>query len=318
MSSSLHFTPQRIVIASRESLLAMWQAKFIRQQLIQLYPQTEVDILGMTTRGDQILDKSLSKVGGKGLFIKELEQALEERRADIAVHSMKDMPMNVPEGFELAAITEREDPRDAFVSNHYQSLEELPSGSVVGTSSLRRESQLRARFPHLEVEPLRGNVQTRLRKLDDGQYAAIILAAAGLKRLGLSVRITALLSPEQSLPAVGQGALGIECREDRPDLVALLQPLHHQKTAYCVKAERAMSRVLGGSCQIPLGAFGEIVGDTLKLRGFVASPDGKQMVSTELNGEPEKGEALGKTMAQNLIAQGADKILAEIVPAGGW
>jgi len=318
MSSSLNFIPQRIVIASRESLLAMWQAKFIRQQLMQLYPQTEVDILGMTTKGDQILDKSLSKIGGKGLFIKELEQALEENRADIAVHSMKDMPMNVPEGFELAAITEREDPRDAFVSNHYQRLEALPSGSVVGTSSLRRESQLRAQFPHLQVKPLRGNVQTRLRKLDEEQYAAIILAAAGLKRLGLSERITALLSPEQSLPAVGQGALGIECRQDRPDLIALLQPLHHQQTAYCVKAERAMSRVLGGSCQIPLGAFGEILGDTLKLRGFVASPDGRQMVSTTLTGAPEKGESLGKEMAQNLIVQGADKILAEIIPASGW
>jgi hydroxymethylbilane synthase len=318
MSSSQNFIPQRIVIASRESLLAMWQAKFIRQQLIQLYPQTEVDILGMTTKGDQILDKSLSKIGGKGLFIKELEQALEENRADIAVHSMKDMPMNVPDGFELATITEREDPRDAFVSNHYQNLEALPTGSVVGTSSLRRESQLRAQFPHLQVKPLRGNVQTRLRRLDEGQYAAIILAAAGLKRLGLSERITALLSPEQSLPAVGQGALGIECREDRPDLVALLQPLHHQHTAYCVKAERAMSRVLGGSCQIPLGAFGEILGDTLKLRGFVASPDGSQMVSATLTGVPEEGEALGKEMAQNLIAQGADKILAEIAPASGW
>ena len=318
MSSSLHCIPQRIVIASRESLLAMWQAKFIRQQLIQLYPQTEVDILGVTTKGDQILDKSLSKIGGKGLFIKELEQALEERRADIAVHSMKDMPMNVPDGFELAAITEREDPRDAFVSNHYRSLEALPSGSVVGTSSLRRESQLRAQFPHLEVKPLRGNVQTRLRKLDEGQYAAIILAAAGLKRLELSARITALLSTEQSLPAVGQGALGIECRKDRLDLFALFQPQHHQRTAYCVKAERAMSRVLGGSCQIPLGAFGEIVGNTLQLRGFVASPDGRQMVSTELNGAPEEGEELRKAMAQNLIAQGADKILAEIVPAGGW
>jgi len=318
MSSSQNFIPQRIVIASRESLLAMWQAKFIRQQLMQLYPQTEVDILGMTTKGDQILDQSLSKIGGKGLFIKELEQALEENRADIAVHSMKDMPMNVPDGFELAVITEREDPRDAFVSNHYQHLEALPPGSVVGTSSLRRESQLRAQFPHLQVKPLRGNVQTRLRKLDEGQYAAIILAAAGLKRLGLSERITALLSPEQSLPAVGQGALGIECREDRPDLVALLQPLHHQQTAYCVKAERAMSRVLGGSCQIPLGAFGEIAGDTLKLRGFVASPDGQRMVSATLTGTPEKGEALGKEMAQNLIAQGADKILADIVPASGW
>ncbi|HBV20480.1 MAG TPA: hydroxymethylbilane synthase [Nitrosomonas sp.] len=317
MSNSFHI-PESIIIASRESLLAMWQAKFIRQRLIQLYPQTEVSILGMTTQGDQILDKSLSKIGGKGLFIKELEQALEDGRADIAVHSMKDMPMNVPEGFALAAITEREDPRDAFVSNQYKNLEELPTGSVVGTSSLRRESQLRAQFPHLNVKPLRGNVQTRLRKLDEGQYAAIILAAAGLKRLELSDRITALLSPEQSLPAVGQGALGIECREDRFDLVGLLQPLHHQETACCVKAERAMSRVLGGSCQIPLGAFAEIANDQLKLRGFVASPDGKQIVSNELNGKPETGEDMGKSMAQNLIAQGADKILAAIVAEHGW
>lgn len=318
MTNPHHSIPQKIIIASRESILAMWQAKFIRQQLIQLYPQTDVSILGMTTKGDQILDKSLSKIGGKGLFIKELEQALEEKRADIAVHSMKDMPMNVPEGFELAVITEREDPRDAFVSNRYNNLEELPAGSIVGTSSLRRESQLRAQFPHLEVHPLRGNVQTRLRKLDEGQYAAIILAAAGLKRLELSERITALLSPEQSLPAVGQGALGIECRADRPDLIEMLRPLHHQKTAYCVKAERAMSRVLGGSCQIPLGAFGEIVDETLKLRGFVSSPDGKQMVSTELTGKPEEGETMGKTMAHHLIAQGADKILAAIVPTNGW
>lgn len=317
MSDSLHI-PQRIIIASRESLLAMWQAQFIRQHLTQLYPQTDVSILGMTTRGDQILDKSLSKIGGKGLFIKELEQALEEGRADIAVHSMKDMPMNVPEGFALAAITEREDPRDAFVSNQYKNLDELPANSIVGTSSLRRESQLRAHYPHLIVKPLRGNVQTRLRKLDEGQYSAIILAAAGLKRLELSDRIAALLNPDQSLPAVGQGALGIECRENRHDLVALLQPLHHQKTAYCVKAERAMSRVLGGSCQIPLGAYAEINNSQLKLRGFVASPDGKQIVHSELNGEPESGEDLGKNMAQNLIAQGADKILAKIVPAQGW
>ncbi|WP_090658471.1 hydroxymethylbilane synthase [Nitrosomonas marina] len=317
MSSSFSI-PKRITIASRESLLAMWQAKHIRQCLNQLYPQTEVNILGMTTKGDQILDKSLSKIGGKGLFIKELEQALEDGRADIAVHSMKDMPMNVPEGFILAAITEREDPRDAFVSNQYENLEELPSGSIVGTSSLRRESQLRAQFPHLNVNPLRGNVQTRLRKLDEGQYAAIILAAAGLKRLELSDRITALLNPEQSLPAVGQGALGIECRHDRPDLVALLQPLHHQKTAYCVKAERAMSRVLGGSCQIPLGAFAEIENNQLKLRGFVASPDGTQFVRDTVSGNLESGEDMGKNMAQNLIAQGADKILAAIETQHSW
>ncbi len=318
MPNSLITPPKKIIIASRESLLAMWQAKFIQQRLYELYPQTEINILGMTTRGDQILDQSLSKIGGKGLFIKELEQALADGRADIAVHSMKDLPMNVPEGFTLATITEREDPRDAFVSTQFANLEALPENSIVGTSSLRRESQLRAQFAHLQVKPLRGNVQTRLRKLDEGQYAAIILAAAGLKRLELSERITALLSPEQSLPAVGQGALGIECRADRPDLVALLQPLHHQETAYCVEAERAMSRVLGGSCQIPLGAFAEIQGENLHLRGFVASPDGLRMVSETLNGKPETGEAMGQQLAKNLIAQGADEILAALVPEQGW
>lgn len=317
MPNSL-LSPQKIVIASRESLLAMWQAKFIQKCLGELYPQTEISILGMTTRGDQILDQSLSKIGGKGLFIKELEQALEDGRADIAVHSMKDMPMNVPEGFKLAAITEREDPRDAFVSNQYTSLQELPEGSIVGTSSLRRESQLRAQFPHLKVQPLRGNVQTRLRKLDEGQYAAIILAAAGLKRLELSDRITALLDPEQSLPAVGQGALGIECRADRDDLVELLRPLHHMETAYCVEAERSMSRVLGGSCQVPLGAFAEIVDGTLQLRGFVAQPDGTRIVSDALNGKPEAGIKMGQQLAEKLIKQGADKILASLVPAEGW
>ena len=317
MPNSL-LSPQKIVIASRESLLAMWQAKFIQKCLGELYPQTEISILGMTTRGDQILDQSLSKIGGKGLFIKELEQALEDGRADIAVHSMKDMPMNVPEGFKLAAITEREDPRDAFVSNQYTSLQELPEGSIVGTSSLRRESQLRAQFPHLKVQPLRGNVQTRLRKLDEGQYAAIILAAAGLKRLELSDRITALLDPEQSLPAVGQGALGIECRADRDDLVELLRPLHHMETAYCVEAERSMSRVLGGSCQVPLGAFAEIVDGMLQLRGFVAQPDGTRIVSDALNGKPETGIKMGQELAEKLIKQGADVILASLVPAEGW
>lgn len=310
--------PKKIVIASRESLLAMWQAKFIQKCLSELYPQTEISILGMTTRGDQILDQSLSKIGGKGLFIKELEQALEDGRADIAVHSMKDMPMNVPAGFKLAAITKREDPRDAFVSNHYASLDVLPAGSVVGTSSLRRESQLRAHFPQLQVQPLRGNVQTRLRKLDEDRYAAIILAAAGLKRLELSNRITALLNPEQSLPAVGQGALGIECRADRLDLVKLMQPLHHQETAYCVEAERSVSRVLGGSCQVPLGAFAEINNNKLQLRGFVAQPDGKRIVSGALDGEPETGVAMGQQLAQKLIKQGADKILAALVSAEGW
>lgn len=312
MSSSL-VTPQKIIIASRESLLAMWQAKFIQHQLSELYPQTEISILGMTTQGDQILDKTLSKIGGKGLFIKELEEALADSRADIAVHSMKDMPMNIPDGFMLAAITEREDPRDAFVSNQYTSLDTLPSGSIVGTSSLRRESQLRAHFPHLIVQPLRGNVQTRLRKLDEGQYAAIILAAAGLKRLELADRITMLLSPELSLPAVGQGALGIECRADRPDLAQLMQPLHHFKTAQCVEAERAMSRLLGGSCQVPLGGFAEINNNILRLRGFVATPDGKHIISEEASGQPETGQKMGEQLAQNLKQKGADEILANLL-----
>ena len=301
--------PKKIVIASRESALALWQAEFIKRWLIELYPQSEISILGMTTRGDQILNISLSKIGGKGLFIKELEQAMAEGRADIAVHSMKDLPMNMPPGFALAAIAEREDPRDAFVSNHYKSLDALPAGSVVGTSSLRRESQLRARFPYLQVQPLRGNVQTRLRKLDEGQYAAIILAAAGLKRLGLADRITTVLSPELSLPAVGQGALGIECLSERTDLIELMKPLHHIKTGQCVESERAMSRELGGSCQVPLGGFAEIIEGELVLRGFVASPDGSRMLSAQLNGNPAAGETMGIRLAKDLKAQGADEIL---------
>jgi hydroxymethylbilane synthase len=302
-------TPTKIVIATRESALALWQANFIRERLTKLYPQTEFNIFGMTTRGDQILDVSLSKIGGKGLFIKELEQALEDGRADIAVHSMKDVPMDMPEGFALAAIVEREDPRDAFISNQYDKLDALPSGSVVGTSSLRRESQLRARFPHLQVQPLRGNVQTRLRKLDEGQFAAIILAAAGLKRLGLADRITALLSPELSLPAVGQGALGIECRADRTDLIKLMEPLHHVRTAQCVEAERAMSRALGGSCEVPLGGFAEIDEGVLRLRGFVASQDGTRMISAELTGNPDAGAVIGAQLAKNLKIKGAEAIL---------
>ena len=306
--------PAKVVIATRESLLALWQADFIRARLSELYPQTEFSILGMTTRGDQILDMSLSKIGGKGLFIKELEQALEEGRADIAVHSMKDVPMDMPDGFSLAAIHEREDPRDAFVSNEYRSLDALPAGSLVGTSSLRRESQLRALYPRLEVRPLRGNVQTRLRKLDEGQFAAIILAAAGLKRLGLENRITALLDAEISLPAVGQGALGIECRTDRPDLICLVQPLHHLETAQCVEAERSMSRALGGSCQVPLGGFAEIIAGILRLRGFVGSQDGKCRISDELRGEPELGAAIGSQLARNLKVRGAEEILAALGP----
>jgi hydroxymethylbilane synthase len=301
-----------LVIASRESALAMWQAEHIRDRLHALYPQTEVTILGMTTQGDQILDVSLSKIGGKGLFVKELETALEDGRADFAVHSLKDVPMHMPEGFSLTTICEREEPHDAFVSNQYETLAALPAGSVVGTSSLRRESQLRASFPHLNIEPLRGNVQTRLRKLDEGQYAAIILAAAGLQRLGLGARIRNVISSEDSLPAVGQGALGIECRSDRADVMAMLQPLHHADTAACVLAERAMSRVLGGSCQVPLGGFAEIRDGKLRMRGFVATPDGKRMLRAELNGEIADPETLGKRIADALLAQGADEILAAL------
>jgi hydroxymethylbilane synthase len=312
MSKTNHPGPARLVIASRESALAMWQAEHIRDRLRALYPQTEVSILGMTTQGDQILDVTLSKIGGKGLFVKELETALEDGRADLAVHSLKDVPMNLPEGYVLAVIGEREDPHDAFVSNKFDNLAALPAGSAVGTSSLRRESQLRARFPHLDIRPLRGNVQTRLRKLDEGQYSAIILAAAGLKRLGLGSRIRALISSEDSLPAVGQGALGIECRADRADVIALLQPLHHPDTAACVLAERALSRALAGSCQVPLGGFAEVKNGKLRMRGFVASPDGKRMTSSELTGEIANPEALGNKVADALRAQGADEILAAL------
>lgn len=312
MSQTASTVPSRLVIASRESALAMWQAEHIRDRLRALYPQTEVSILGMTTQGDQILDVTLSKIGGKGLFVKELETALEDGRADLAVHSLKDVPMNMPEGFVLATIGEREDPHDAFVSNTYANLGELPPGSVVGTSSLRRESQLRARFPHLVIEPLRGNVQTRLRKLDEGKYAAIILAAAGLKRLGLGARIRNILSSEDSLPAVGQGALGIECRADRADVIAALQPLHHPATAACVLAERAMSRRLAGSCQVPLGGYAEVRDGRLHLRGFVATPDGRRMLRAEATGDLAAPEALGDLIADDLLAQGAGEILAAL------
>jgi hydroxymethylbilane synthase len=304
--------PGRVVIASRESALAMWQAQHIQSRLAALYPRIEISILGMTTEGDRRLGTSLSKIGGKGLFVKELEDALAQGRADIAVHSVKDVPMTLPPGFALAAITERADPRDALVSNHYRSLGALPAGGRVGTSSLRRESQLRARYPQLVIEPLRGNVQTRLRKLDEGQYDAIILAAAGLKRLGLEQRITALLTPEESLPAVGQGALGIECRAGREDLIRLLAPLNHRATALCVVAERALSRALAGSCNVPLGGFAEISGENLRLRGFVGSPDGKRLASAELEGAAAEAEALGTALAEKLKAQGAAAILAAL------
>ncbi len=308
--------PTKLVIASRESRLAMWQAEYVRAALQKYYPACDVSILGMTTRGDQILDRSLAKVGGKGLFVKELEVALAEGRADLAVHSLKDVPMELPPGFALSAILEREDPRDAFVSNHYADLAALPAGAVVGTSSLRREASLRARFPHLVIQPLRGNLDTRLSKLDRGDYAAIILAAAGLKRLGLSERIRAVIAPETSLPAAGQGALGIEIRSDRPDVQAWLAPLHHTPTALAVTAERAVSRRLGGSCQVPLAAFAQWTdAGALRLRAFVASPDGRRKLAAEGETAPAtlaEADALGASVAQQMLDGGAHDILATL------
>ncbi len=305
-------TPKKLVIASRESLLAMWQAKHIQARLQTLYPSCDVQILGMTTMGDQILDKPLANIGGKGLFIKELENALLDSSADLAVHSMKDVPMNMPDGFALVATCDRENPLDAFVSNNYDSLANLPNGSIVGTSSLRRQSQIQSRFPHLKIESLRGNVQTRLRKLDEGQYAAIILAAAGLIRLELSNRIRAFIAAEDSIPAVGQGALGIEIKADRSDLVDILAPLNHQDTAQCVEAERGFSRALAGSCTVPLGAHATKQGNTISLIGFVASVDGKKMLRESMSGDANNAEAIGKALAAKLVSLGADKILAEL------
>ncbi len=304
--------PDSIVIASRASALALWQAQSIRRQLELLYPQTRIEILGMTTLGDRILDRTLDKIGGKGLFVKELEEALAAGSADIAVHSMKDVPMVLPPGFEIAAIAERGDPRDAFVATRYRGLEQLPAGSRIGTSSLRRESQVRARFSHLEVVPLRGNVQTRLKKLDAGDYAAIILAAAGLKRLGLADRITAILPPDECLPAPGQGALGVECRSGRADMMAMMQPLNHTATAACVRAERAVSRALSGNCQLPLAAFAQPEGNLLRLRGFVASRDGTQIARAEITGDASDPEALGAQLAAALRRLGAGEILAAL------
>ena len=304
--------PDRIVIASRKSRLALWQSGHVRDLLVRLRPRVRVDILPLSTRGDEILDRSLAKIGGKGLFVKELEAALEDGRADIAVHSAKDVPVALPAGFELAAILAREDPRDAFVSNAHAGFAELPRGAIVGTSSLRREAQLRSRYPGLDVRPLRGNVETRLAKLDRGDYAAIVLAVAGLKRLGLGARVRAVIDPEVSLPAVGQGALAIECRVGRGDVSELLAPLHDQATAACVHAERAVSRALGGSCQVPLGAYGEIAGGVLRLRGVVASPDGTRVVRGEVRGDPQAPEAAGEALAAELGSRGAAEILAAL------
>lgn len=304
--------PQKLVIASRESRLALWQAEHVRAALQQLYPQCAVSVLGLTTRGDQILDRTLSKVGGKGLFVKELEQALLDGRADLAVHSMKDVPADLPPEFELAVTMKREDPRDAFVSNTYASLAEMPVGSIVGTSSLRREAQIRKRYPQLVIAPLRGNLDTRLRKLDAGEYGAIVLAAAGLKRLGLAERIRNVLTPTESLPAAGQGALAIEIAAGRADMRAWLAPLADGETTACVLAERTVSRELGGSCTVPLAAYGVIEAGQLRLRACIAQVNGEGMLETELTGKPEDAAELGRRAADELRKGGAEAIIAAL------
>lgn len=299
-------------IATRQSPLALWQANFVKSALEQRFPELSVELVTMVTKGDIILDTPLAKIGGKGLFVKELELALLEGRADLAVHSMKDVPMEFPEGLGLAAICEREDPRDAFVSNKYASLAELPKGAVVGTSSLRRQCQLMAAYPDLTVKSLRGNVGTRLAKLDNGEYDAIILASAGLIRLGLSERIRNFISTDQSLPAAGQGAVGIETRLNDERVLAYVKALNHQPTAYCVMAERAMNRHLQGGCQVPIGGFAELHNGELHLRALVGALDGSEIIRASGQATAENAEALGIEIAEKLLKQGADKILQAV------
>ena len=303
---------KKITIASRESPLAMWQAEHIKTQLNLLYPDLTIQIKGFKTQGDIILDKSLATIGGKGLFIKELEQALLNKDADLAVHSMKDLPMNIMEDFQLAAITKREDPRDAFISELYNSFDDLPAGSVVGTSSLRRQSQIKAKYPHLEIRPLRGNLQTRLNKLKKGDYAAIVLAAAGLIRLGLKDKITMFLETNISIPAVGQGALGIEILSGNEELHTLIKPLNDDNSARCVLAERMVSRSLAGSCTVPLGAYAFIEKESLIINGFVATPDGNHFIHAETKGDKAQFYSLGESLSQLLIDQGAKELLSEL------
>jgi len=287
----------------------MWQAEHVAAELKKAHPGLQVEVLGMSTQGDKILDTPLAKIGGKGLFVKELEQGMLAGTADIAVHSMKDVPVELPEGLHLPIIMEREDPRDAFVSNKYKSLAELPEGSVVGTSSLRRQSQLSDGRPDLKIAPLRGNVNTRLRKLDEGEFDAIILASAGLIRLGFEGRITSLIEPEQSLPAIGQGAVGIECRVDDERVNTLLAPLLHADTAVRVRAERAMNHRLMGGCQVPIAGYAILQGDELYLRGLVGEPDGSRIIRAESRGTPQNAESMGVALAEELLANGAGPIL---------
>jgi len=302
----------RIVIATRQSPLALWQAEHVQRRLLEAHPGLEVELLKMNTQGDIILDTPLAKIGGKGLFVKELEQGLMDGRADIAVHSMKDVPVELPEGLHLPIILEREDPRDAFVSNNYASFEELPQGAKLGTSSLRRQCQLSALRPDLEVISLRGNVGTRLRKLDEGQYDAIILAAAGLMRLELTDRIAGKISTDTCLPAIGQGAVGIECRADDPRVNEIISVLNDESTHIRVAAERALNHRLEGGCQVPIGGFAEIDGNNLRLRALVGSPDGSEMIRGEVNGTLADAEKMGIELAEDLLSRGADRILKEV------
>lgn len=301
-------------IATRKSALALWQAEYVKAQLEHFHPEIHVELVPMTTKGDVILDTPLAKVGGKGLFVKELEVAMLEGKADIAVHSMKDVPVDFPEGLGLEVICPREDPRDAFVSNIFSALSDLPKGAIVGTSSLRRQCQLKAKRPDLDIRDLRGNVNTRLKKLDEGQYDAIILAAAGLIRLKMSDRITQYIEPEEMLPANGQGAVGIECRVDDDIIKTLLKPLECNTTRIRVLTERAMNKTLEGGCQVPIASYSVISdnGKEVHLRGLVGAIDGSELIESEITGPVEQGEVLGHTLAQELLSRGADRILKEV------
>ncbi|KHO14722.1 porphobilinogen deaminase [Acinetobacter baumannii] len=296
-------------IATRQSPLALWQAEHIRARLQELHPDLTVELVKFVTQGDKILDTPLAKIGGKGLFVKELEAALLDGRADLAVHSMKDVPMALPEGLTLAVICEREDPLDAFVSNHFEKFADLPQGARVGTSSLRRKSQILKQRPDLQIIDLRGNVGTRLGKLDDGQYDAIILASAGLKRLGLENRIRHTIEPNVSLPAVGQGALGLECRADDQDVLALIQPLLHIETDVCVRAERAFNAYLEGGCQVPIAGYATLQDGKVHIEGRVGSPDGQTLLRAEMTDEAHNAQQLGENLARNLLEQGAGDLL---------
>jgi hydroxymethylbilane synthase len=302
-----------IRIATRKSPLALWQAEHVAERLEQAFPDLKTELVKMLTKGDKILDAPLAKIGGKGLFVKELEVGMLENRADIAVHSMKDVPVEFPEGLHLAAILNREDPTDAFVSNNYGSLKELPTNAKIGTSSLRRQCQIKEKFPDAEILSLRGNVNTRLAKLDAGEYDAIILASAGLKRLGMGDRITECLEPNISLPAIGQGAIGIECRIDDKETNELLNVLHDSETTIRVTAERAMNARLKGGCQVPIAGFAELQGDQIRMRGLVGAPDGSVLYRSEKQGSFDQAEQIGQAVADDLLAQGADKILQALV-----